>query len=270
MEIKHTFEILAKDIQDIEKLVRNIQNSPKPSSLDFDLALAKIRNVYEVLLMIREDNLGDEKSADMQHGKQAEVTEKQTDEFDVANEVIYQETQQVTEETKDISVDTVGQEIKGPETVPGDEEPVKVEIEESQNRTEKKEVAPVQDEPVRTRTDKPKKEAEILAEKFNKESSINENLGLKRQGDMTSKLASQPIDSISRNIGINDRFYIIKELFKGDSDGFNLVIRNLDQSTNFNEAFHILENRFPDTLDHDGVQILVNLVRRRFISSGNV
>jgi hypothetical protein len=117
---------------------------------------------------------------------------------------------------------------------------------------------------------KHEREAEILAEKFSKESSLNDNLGLKRSDDMTSKLSSRPIDNISRNIGINDRFYIIRELFKGDNDGYIKIIRDLDESVNFNDAFHVIEKRFPDDMDHEGVQILVNLARRRFITSGNV
>ena len=44
MEIKYTLEILTKDIQDIEKLVGMIQNSPGSSTLELDLALSKLRN----------------------------------------------------------------------------------------------------------------------------------------------------------------------------------------------------------------------------------
>ena len=55
MEIKYTLEILTKDIQDIEKLVGKLQNSERGSTLDLDLALSKLRNVYDVLTEIRED-----------------------------------------------------------------------------------------------------------------------------------------------------------------------------------------------------------------------
>ena len=55
MEIKYTIEILTKDIQDIEKLVGNLRNSDEASSIELDLAMAKIRNVYEILTMIKAD-----------------------------------------------------------------------------------------------------------------------------------------------------------------------------------------------------------------------
>ena len=57
MEIKHTIEILTKDIQDIEKLVGNLQNSQDGSAIELDLALSKLRNVYEILTMIKADRL---------------------------------------------------------------------------------------------------------------------------------------------------------------------------------------------------------------------
>ncbi|HDT12621.1 MAG TPA: hypothetical protein ENO01_03080 [Candidatus Marinimicrobia bacterium] len=240
MEIKHTIEILTKDIQDIEKLVRNLQNSPKPSVIDLDLTLAKLRNVYEVLMLIREDNISDMvKSSMTGNGYEQELPETKSA---VQPEVM--EKQFVQEKVMAEEIRTSAQKPEVPEKS------------EPDKRTDS--------------LDKPKKEAGILAEKFNTESSINENLGLKRSGDVTSKLSSQPIQSISRNIGINDRFYIIKELFNGDTESYNRIIANLDQSNNFNEAFSIIENRFPETIEHEGVQILVNLARRRFITIGNV
>ena len=51
MEIKYTIEILTKDIQDIEKLVGNIGNSKEASAIELDLALSKLRNVYEILTL---------------------------------------------------------------------------------------------------------------------------------------------------------------------------------------------------------------------------
>ena len=293
MEIKHTIEILTKDIQDIEKLVRNLQNSPKPATIDLDLALSKIRNVYEVLHLIKEDNLSAHlESADM--GSQSETREVVSKDQpvenvkDVENDVLVENDEDVENDEKVNIPENTDEEInKENEKIVVEEKVIsgetrdpqgeKVISEETKDLQEEKilveEKVDIPDE-IHEETEKakskPSKEAEILAEKFNSESSLNENLGLKRNDDVTSKLASQPIDSISRNIGINDRFYIVKELFNGQSDIYNSVIRNLDQSSNFNEAFAIIEKRFPDSIEHEGVQILVNLARRRFISSGNV
>ncbi len=45
---------------------------------------------------------------------------------------------------------------------------------------------------------------------------------------MDTTLVGQPIDNIGRNIGINDRFLIIRELFDGDADGFSNLVENLE------------------------------------------
>lgn len=193
MEIKHTFEILIKDIQDIEKLVGNLQNSPEASVIEMDLAMAKLRNVYEVLAMIRTDIL------------------------------------------------------KGPEPV----------IQEQKVLLRKDKKVPIRKD----------KEAEILADKFSSESSINENLAVKRGGDMENKLSGQPIENIARSIGINDRFFIIRELFDGNSDGFRTLIDNLDDATNYKDASQLIEERFKAHIDHEGVGILFSLVKRRFSTS---
>jgi hypothetical protein len=59
MDIKYTIEILTKDIQDIEKLVGKLQNSKEASAIELDLAMSKLRNVYEILTMIKADRLNE-------------------------------------------------------------------------------------------------------------------------------------------------------------------------------------------------------------------
>ncbi|MEN8202904.1 MAG: hypothetical protein ABFS28_09935, partial [Bacteroidota bacterium] len=113
----------------------------------------------------------------------------------------------------------------------------------------------------------PVPEAETIAEKFSSESSINENLGGKREKDLDTKIKGEPIDQISRNIGINDRFLIIRELFEGNSDEFAKLISGLDGAENYQTAIEILNNRFTGSMDHEGVEILTGLVKRRFIQA---
>ena len=70
MEIKHTIEILTKDIQDIENLVRNLNNYPSPPIIEIDMAMSKLRHVYELLAMISSDM-----KADMKNNKVEEKIE---------------------------------------------------------------------------------------------------------------------------------------------------------------------------------------------------
>jgi hypothetical protein len=230
MEIKYTIEILTKDIQDIEKLVANIQNSPNGSTLELDLALSKLRNVYDILTMIRTDMSLSGKIPKVSAEPQLAETPAPEAEPPVA-------------------------ETPAPEAEPPVPEPV----------------PPVVQPPVAEAPTVAQKEPKIthghtgtIAEKFTAESSINENLAGTRDPDKESKLLGKPIDSISRNIGINDRFLIIRELFDGNSDGFVKLIEELDNAGDLLTASQLLESKFEQAREHEGISILTNLVKRRY------
>ena len=106
--------------------------------------------------------------------------------------------------------------------------------------------------------------SEIIAEKFSAESSINENLAGQRGKDVDTKLHGQPIDNIKRNIGINDRFLIIRELFDGDADKFSILVSNLEGAGTYKDAVTVLEEQFSTSMEHEGVEILSGLVKRMY------
>ncbi|MEN8226525.1 MAG: hypothetical protein ABFS38_00115 [Bacteroidota bacterium] len=230
MEIRHTIEILTKDIQDIEKLVGNLQNSQDGYAIELDLALSKLRNVYEILMMIKADRLHEILSLDklsepppVPQPQQAPQTISQPD----------------------------------PEPIPPpDPKPDPQTASPSPQPAVEKKTVPADPED--------KKEAEIVAEKFSAESSINENLAGQRGRETDTKLIGQPIDNIGRNIGINDRFLMIRELFDGDADSFSNLVSSLEGSGNYQEAFGLLEKQFTGSMEHEGVEILSGLLKRRF------
>jgi hypothetical protein len=121
----------------------------------------------------------------------------------------------------------------------------------------------VEEKPSQARAKAP----EIIAEKFYAESSINENLASARDSKLESKLIGQPIDSISRNIGINDRFLIIRELFEGDAERFKKLLEALDNAGNLQAAKELLDQHFSGSPEHDGISILASLVKRKYNKS---
>ena len=110
-------------------------------------------------------------------------------------------------------------------------------------------------------------EPAILADKFKGEKKfINERLADngKRQ-DLSAKLQSKPIQDIGSSLGLNDRFKLINELFNGDKDSFQQTIKKLDGANNFNEAFNYISSSYDWDMEDDSVQMLLDLVRRKFI-----
>jgi hypothetical protein len=234
MEIKYTIEILTKDIQDIEKLVGNLSNSTGNTAIELDLALSKIRNVYEILTMIKADRLH-------------EMTNQ--------NPLNEQPPAETLQESKPEEPAAKPEPEQEPSIEPAPVPEAIVEPEPEKETSPDKENKPAPEPVDRT----------ILAEKFSKESSINENLAEKRKVNVDAKLMGQPIDNIIRNIGINDRFLIIRELFEGDSDQFNNLVGKLDRAESYEDAARILKEQFSKAMDHEGVEILSGLVKRRHI-----
>ena len=243
MEIKYTIEILTKDIQDIEKLVGNLQNSMDGSAIELDLAMSKLRNVYEILTMIKADRLH-ELISPTHAPAQEPIPEPQPG--------------LKAEPEPGLKAEPQPEPLSAPQPVP--QPPV---LKESEPAEVEPPAGPEPESVAETKPDKGK-DAEIIAERFSSESSINENLAGQRKPDMDTKLVGQPINNIGRNIGINDRFLIIRELFDGDADRFNRLVENLDGAGDYNKAVGLLEEQLSGSLEHEGVEILTGLVKRRF------
>jgi len=246
MEIKYTLEILNKDIQDIGNLVEKLQNSPGGSTLELDLALSKLRNVYDLLSEIRRDMDRKAMKSDPVPAPEPEPAPVPVPEPTPEPETV-PEPEPTPEPESVPEPEPKPEPAPEPEPEPKPEPKLKAEIEkkkESEKGTEK--------------------EGQILAEQFKAESSINENLAGSRDSEVESKVLGNPIDSISRNIGINDRFLIIRELFEGDSDRFGSMIRELDQAGNLETARDILKKNLEDHGDHQGSEILDHLIQRRY------
>jgi hypothetical protein len=288
MEIKHTVEILTKDIQEIEKLVRNLNNSPTPPKIELDLALAKLRNVYELLSMIREDM---DQLVVPEHNHVEQIT-KQVEEkkeepvAEPASEMVQEKViEQAPEPVEELVVKPVTEPVaeeKTAEPEPEVQEPkpqevvekqaIQVEIHMEEPAANKEEITQQIPDPeikqeAQAAPEPKKKEAQILAEKFSNDPSINENIAsATKTADISSKITAQPIDNIGRNIGINDRFLIIRELFEGNNDNYTQLIRQLDSSANEQEALGLLEIKFPEATEHAGYQLLAQLAKRKFIT----
>jgi hypothetical protein len=114
-------------------------------------------------------------------------------------------------------------------------------------------------------------ERAILADKYkNEQKFINESLaGSRGKQNISSQIQSKPIRNIGSALGINDRFKLINELFNGDRDSFQDTIGILDGAANFNEAFNYINSSFDWDMEEDSVQLLLDLVRRKFIVNQN-
>ncbi len=133
----------------------------------------------------------------------------------------------------------------------------------------KDESLPPEKKPLQQKDKKPS--PEILAEKYRDgKSFINERLAQKNgKEDLSSKLQSKPIKDIAAAIGINDKYKLIRDLFKGNPDIFEETIIQLNQASNFNEAYKYITSNFDWEMEDESVLLLLDLVRRKFIVDKN-
>ena len=127
----------------------------------------------------------------------------------------------------------------------------------------------VKKETVEVKTEAVKKEQEtakaILADKFSAADTIGEKPTAVRQDEaITSALHSKPISDIGAAIGINDKFYFIRELFSGDGRAYQDTIKRLNTSASLGEAMKILDESTVMGSDPAAQSSFVDVVRRKF------
>jgi hypothetical protein len=218
--------------EDLSRKIRLLQHEKTLPVIDLDIILLDIRALYEEIRALQSNTLPEA--------------------FDesAANET------PVPEPVAETRVDEK----------PAEDKPVPEAIDETSL-----DESPVHDEPVDEGTEaepaEKNTEPTILADKYKGEKRyINESLaGNLNKTDIGSKIQSSPIQNIGSALGINDRFLLIKDLFNGDKESFQNTIMILNDASNFNEAFNYITSSFDWDMEEPSVQLLLDLVRRKFI-----
>ncbi len=112
-----------------------------------------------------------------------------------------------------------------------------------------------------------KADLKILAEKFKTSGkTLYETMGeqVQPQKGLHDKIQASAMKSISQGIGINDKFLFVKELFKGDSEAFQITLNNLDKAESFDEIYSYLKSNFDWDAESEHVQRLLGIAKRKF------
>ncbi|MCK7541849.1 MAG: hypothetical protein MZV63_68680 [Marinilabiliales bacterium] len=86
----------------------------------------------------------------------------------------------------------------------------------------------------------------------------------KQDEAITSVIHSKPIADIGAAIGMNDKFYFIRELFSGNSIAYHETISRLNASASLGEAMKILDESTVMGSDPAAQSSFVDVVRRKF------
>jgi hypothetical protein len=176
---------ILKNIQEIYSISGKFENSDELHQIDIDLALSKVRNLYDLLLTI------DPKTIHKPQNQHKELLTKPK-----------QEETKIEKKVEDVVVEPkiLEPEPKQEETIVQEPE---LEIEKPKGDTQLK----------KEEVDTPKKEnhQEIVADKFQSKKFVHDTISEKSsKQDVSTKLQSKPIKDINSAIGLNDKFIFIK------------------------------------------------------------
>jgi hypothetical protein len=251
MNKKELVKNLIKDIQDIYSIANRFENPDQIHPLDIDLALSKVRNLYELLL-----SLNPQAIYTIENQKKEILTEPIPTEEKI-EAVPAQKVELIEEPELETEVEIPEEIIHEPELII--ETPTKKKIiikKEPVQKIEEKEIIE-------------SKQSEgsqgIVADRFHSKNLIHDNIAKKNiKKDISTKMQSKPINDINAAIGLNDKFIFIRELFSGDKDHYLETIQVLNNFDTFENAIEFLNNNFNWRSDDPTFDRLKELVRRKY------
>lgn len=261
MDFNATIDLIIRELEEARDIIDDLKSFPGSPVLQIELAKSKCRNAAEVIALIKEY-------------RKIETSVKPT-----APEPVKER----SEESKKAvlqEIESIMREIDDSPEHPGHERPVIAEIEEPK--------AVIRPEQAESRKKEKKKEREETLELADEEDRQGEAPEKENNEEATkpfvapiiadtfSHLASRfgeaddeygygrKLSNLDEAIGINDRFYYIREIFEGNRDVYQQTISSLEKAMNLEEAKTLLMKNKSAKADSLAVKQLLDLVRRKF------
>jgi hypothetical protein len=237
MSYRHTLEAALESLQDIEELIKGFPESGDVPSIELDLSLQKLRNIYELLLVLKKP------------------VELSIDQPPAAT---------VVQSSAPVSVP-----VSAPVSVPVPA-PVSAPVSVSPStQPSAPPSAPVPTPPpVQARESVVEAgDAQILSDRFKGRATLHETLHQSMGQEGHFHAQGKPVENLMSAVGINDRFTFIRELFNGDSPAFEHALKVLNEAANFNDAYNFMIQNYDWDMDSDAVQLLLDIIRRKYIIS---
>lgn len=256
---------LKKELQDIYSKINEFENADQIHLIDMDLALSKVRNLYELLSKL--SNISTYQSeyqpkdlltkTEQPAKKENTVTKPVKTEEEPVNKNIIEKEEIVNEEVKvdnDEPLKKEQEQSKEPESIK-ETNTENEKKDEKKTKTQKNEISPEQNGNAN----------EILADKFHSKKFVHDNIAQKNtKKDVSAKMQSKPIKDINSAIGLNDKFIFIRELFGGDKDHYNETIQILNNFDTYENAIEFLNENFGWDEDDSNFERLKELVQRKY------
>lgn len=228
MDLKSAIDIILRDLKEAGDLIDDLKNKPEYPELQIEMVRAKCRSAEDLIRLVGE-------IISQTAGRGLIVEEEKEGRESDADHPVSVSTGDVPE-----------LEDSEPENEIREREEIKEEVSNTESHEEKPEI----------RTEK------IVADRFAHLSSrINEKVGDSKKAE--GKTRTMPVTDLHKALGINDRFFFIKELFGGREESFRQTINSLNSASTMDEATGILKETLRDKADSEPASQLLELVHRK-------
>lgn len=287
MEKQKLIQIILKDLRELNDIANGLGRSQGLSNFEVDIALSKSKLIYQEFQFLQEmekqkveipsipkpveapvkETLTDHPAPQVETVAQEEAEEERPTETPTAEKPATVSEEKVEEQHKhetaaeaSITEEEIASENKN--------EPLETTITTTKEAIESDEIeaeAPAPKEEPQKKDDtideEEPTEQKIVGENFAKGKSLNDLLLESKTLDQ--KLANSPIEKLETAIGLNDRFQYTRELFNNNPELFRDTVKEIDQSTNLEEAVSFLNSNFKWKKTETSIQF-AQLVKRRF------
>lgn len=255
MDLNAAIDLIIRELNEAREIIDDLKNYPDVPALEIELAKSKIKSAGDAIAHLK----------DVRSINPVKSQEK--------NEIVERKPPEVIElEMEDEDEEPVIKSEKKDAPHPKTEKP-EIKAVKPETRKEKEHQSPVEvhhapvDEinspgPV----EKKPYVAPIIADTFSHLANrFNEQLTGKPEDDF-SYMKNKHWSGLSEEIGINDRFYYIREIFNGNRDSYAEALSRLEKAQSLTEARTVILSYKIDKIEDEPVRRLLDLVKRKFSS----
>jgi len=232
MSYRHTLEAALESLHEIEDLIKGFPGNGNIPAVEIDLTLQKLRNMYELMLMMKKPR--EEEVAVAVAGEIAAAAGKAAVDSGSATQDIKPEIKPHAKPitTTDTTTVTAAADAAATET-------------------------------------KTAREVKTLSDHYKGRPTLHESLHQTFAKEGETLAHAKPVKDLLAGIGINDRFTFIRELFNNDTAAFENTLKALNDASNFNDAYNYMIQHLNWDMDSEAVQQLLDIIRRKFIKGRN-
>jgi hypothetical protein len=299
MQKTQSLHHILNQLYKLNESISRLDNSQAFSALEMDLALEKIRGLYELLLQVKEgkpdSGIVEKKEEEFLGTIEVDDSMVETDkeelytEEPIQKEVVPEPAPFKEEKIVEKPVEKVIPPITEPveklevtdEAIPQEEAetelPVQEEIPAEKEIVQEEKPAPKVEEKMETeKASEPKTKKKPLP-KENSGKVIGEQLGADKKSlydlisgnkvdqDIVSQFKKKPVTDIHKAVSLNDKIWFTKELFNNDGALYRQYVDLLNASSDLEDALNIITQNFSWDSESRVVQKFLSIVSRRFI-----